>query len=89
MSFGTVVVAVFCPPAYFLIRKRWVAFVIHCVVYLLAVALLISLVGAIFGILLWFFGFAHAMWDLRVRVTDEIISKQAQAIAEKMKAQAS
>lgn len=84
MSFGMYGAAFFCSPLYFALRRRWVAAAAHGILYLLAVALIVSLIGAIFGVLLWFFGVAHATWDLRSVMMEQALQRQAELIAQKM-----
>ena len=74
------VLAVVCAPLYFFMRKRWVAGVIHSGIYLFA--LLTLLFG--FGVIIWFFGVLHAVWDLRTRMEEERIQRQATVMADKM-----
>lgn len=88
MSFGMVLCGIFCPPAYFALRGRWVVAAVHGVLYLLALLCVFSVIGFVFGVILWLFGYVHAMWDLRAVVTEKAIQRQAEAIAEKMQAAA-
>lgn len=84
MSFGTVLLGVFCPPAYFGLRGRWIACVVHSLLYLLAVVCILSVIGFLFGVIFWFFGFAHAMWDMRVVMAEQAMQRHAELIASKM-----
>ncbi len=81
MSFGMYLLAVFCSPAYFFVRKRWVAFGVHCVIYFSAL-LLLFVFGL--GVIPWFIGALHAVWDLRSVIREKEMQRQAQLIAEKM-----
>lgn len=88
MSFGMWVAAFVCSPLYFAIRRRWLAAIIHACLYMLAIALLISLIGAILAPVVWFFCLAHAMWDLRSVISQKAIQEQAEALAQKLQANA-
>lgn len=81
MSFGMDLVAFFCSPVYFLMRKRWGAFLLHCVLYVTA---LVTLMVFGLGIVFWFIGVAHAMWDLRSNLMESAMQRQAELIAQKM-----
>jgi hypothetical protein len=73
-------VAVFLPQLYFLIKGKWVGFIIHSIIGVVAIFLTITLVGAVVGIPLYFLSSVCAVWDLRKQLQME----QATAIAEKM-----
>lgn len=79
-NFGHLVLAILCPPLYFFIRGRWVAGIIHSGIYLLALITLIFGVGFLF----WLVGVTHAMWDVRVRLQEDAIQRQAEVLADKM-----
>ena len=80
-NFGHYLLAILCPPAYFLVRKRWVAGTLHAINYLFAIPMLI-----VFGIgvFMWALGAFHAAWDLRGRLQEEAIQRQAVVMAEKL-----
>ena len=80
--FGMGLIAIFCSPLYFLIRRRWGSFVINSILYLMG-WLTIWKFGL--GLIFWIIGIAHAMWDLRLKETHGLMEKQAELIAEKMK----
>jgi len=80
--FGMWMVGIFCSPLYFLIRKKWGAFILNSIFYLMG-WLTIWIFG--FGLIFWIIGIAHAMWDLRLKETHGLMEKQAELIAEKMK----
>lgn len=85
MSFGMVLLGIFCPPAYFGLRRRWIMCIVHSMLYLLAIACIISLIGFLFGVIFWFFGFAHAMWDVRVVIAEQAMRRQAELLAKEMR----
>ncbi len=74
--------AIFVPPLYFLIKKRWVACLIHSVLYLVALVYTMTIILAIVGIPLWFISATCAVWDLRKQLMEE----QATVMARKMAA---
>lgn len=84
MSFGMWLLAFFCAPAYFLVRRRWVAFIIHGCIYAMAVLLVFSVVGALAAPLFWLIGVAHAGWDMRAVLAEQAMQRQAELIAQKM-----
>jgi hypothetical protein len=79
-----VALAFFCPPAYFMVRKKWGAFFVQSFFYGCALLLLVTMVFAIIAPAFWLIGFAHAMWDLQSVLRDQAMAKQAELIAEKM-----
>lgn len=85
MSFGMYLFAFFCPPVYFACRRRWIASIIHGCLYMLALALVISLIGALFGVILWLLEVAHAMWDLKAIITENAIQHQAEVLAQQLR----
>lgn len=80
MSFGMLLLAFFLSPVYFAVRGRWVAAIINGIFYV--TALLTLIFG--FGIFIWLFCVAHAVWDLASHRQEQIIERQATAIAAKM-----
>jgi len=74
--------AFLCSPLYFLIRKKWGAFVINSILYLMG-WITIWIFGL--GLIFWFIGIAHAMWDLKFKVARTLMEEQAELIAKKMK----
>lgn len=80
--FGMLMVGIFCSPLYFLIRKKWGAFVINSILYLMG-WITIWIFGL--GLIFWIIGIAQAMWDLKAKETHSLMEKQAELIAEKMK----
>ena len=80
--FGMWLIAFLCSPLYFLIRKKWGAFILNLILYLMGwMTIFVFGIGLIF----WIIGIAHAMWDLRLKVTHSLMEKQAELIAKKMK----
>lgn len=73
-------IIIFCSPLYFIIRRRWGAFVLNTILYILAL-LTILLFGI--GIFFWLLAVGHAGWYLR----KELMEEQAQMIATKMAAE--
>jgi len=69
-------IIIFISPLYFLIRKKWGAFILNSILYLLACATLLFGIGFIF----WILAVGHAGWHLR----KEGMVEQAELIAKKM-----
>ena len=82
VGFSRVLVAFFCPPLYFLLRRRFIASVVHTCIYLLAIVTLIFGVGVFF----WAVGLLHACWDLAHLKQEQTIQRHATVIAEKLAA---
>ncbi len=72
--------AVFIPPLYFLIRGKWVSFIINSIFYGLACLFALSIVGLPVAPFFWIVAAAHAGFSLR----KEMMVEQATLIAEKM-----
>ncbi len=70
-------IIIFVSPLYFLIRKKWGAFVLNAILYTLA-WFTIFIFGI--GIIFWVLGVGHAGWHLR----KELMKEQAQMIASEM-----
>lgn len=79
--------AIFLPPLYFFIKGRWVSGIIHSVLWLIAVALCLSLLGAVVGFPLYFVSSICAVWDLRKRMVEEQATLMANKMAEAMRQQ--
>jgi|GEM_PF-6468132 UPF0716 family protein affecting phage T7 exclusion len=73
-------VAVFIPQLYFLIKGKWVSFIIHSIIGLIAIILICTMIGAVIGIPLYFVSSVCAVFDLR----KQLMNEHATAIAEKM-----
>jgi hypothetical protein len=69
-------IIILCPPLYLALRKKWGAFVLNAILYILAWATIVFFVGFIFYAL----AVGHAGWHLQ----RERMEEQAQLIAEKM-----
>jgi uncharacterized membrane protein len=68
---------IFIPPLYFILRKRWGAFVLNLILYILAWATVFFFgIGFIF----WALAVGHAGWHLR----KELMREHAKIIAEEM-----
>lgn len=80
--FGMYLAAFLCSPLYFLIRKKWGAFVLNSIFYLMG-WITIWIFG--FGLIFWIIGIVQAMLDLQRNVAHGLMEKQAELIAEKMK----
>lgn len=69
--------AFFVSPLYFLIKKKWLAFIVHSIIY--PIALFTILIFGV-GIFLWILLAVHALWDLRHQRDQEL----ARAMAKEM-----
>lgn len=78
-------VAVFIPPLYFFIKGRWIAGIIHSILYFFAIVLCISMVGVIVGFPLYLISAVCATWDLRKRLVEEQTTLLAKKMAEAMR----
>jgi hypothetical protein len=72
--------AVFISPLYFILRGRWVSFIINSIFYGIACVLALSIVGLPIAPFFWIVAAAHAGYSLR----KEMMVEQATLIAEKM-----
>ena len=68
--------AIFVPPLYFLLKKRWGAFLINAVLFGIGVATALFIIGIPF----WLASIFHAALDLR----KEFVEHHAQMVADKM-----
>lgn len=75
-------VAVFIPPLYFILRKKWGAFVLNAILYVIFLCTFIFGIGFIF----WVLAMGHAMWHLRKEVMKEHADMIADSIVAKTKA---
>ena len=62
------VLAILVPPLYFLIKKRWAAFVMTFGLMIISIFLLFSLYLAPLVPILWGFSAFIAVWDVRQKV---------------------
>ncbi|MBC7820639.1 MAG: hypothetical protein IAG10_27455 [Planctomycetaceae bacterium] len=76
-------VLLFVSPVYFLIRGKWLAFLLNAVLYSVACVFLISIIGAFIAPLFWALAVGHAGWHLR----KELMLEHANMIANAMAAQ--
>lgn len=66
----------FCSPLYFLLRQKWMGFIINSVLYGLALLFLLTFFLAFMTPVFWMFAVAHAGWVLR----DEMMQNHANAV---------
>lgn len=78
-------VAIFIPPLYFLVKKRWGAFIGSLVAFFFAVIFAIMMVLLPLSFILWGICSVVAVWDLRKRVAHENADMLATKMAEKMR----
>ena len=76
-------VVILISPLYFILRKKWGAFILNAILYILFLCtFLIFGIGFIF----WAIGVGHAAWHLRKEVMKEHANMIADAIVAKTKA---
>lgn len=78
-------VAIFIPPLYFLIKKRWLALLGSLVAFFFAVIFAIMMVLLPLSFILWGICSIVAVWDLRKRLVRESAEVLATKMAEKMR----
>ena len=87
----TYLVAVFIPPLYFLMKKKWVAFVVSSLLLVLSLFLAMTVVLIPVSLILWGLCAVLAIWDLRKALMHEhatiIAEKMASKMAETMRQQ--
>lgn len=81
-GFSMYLVAIFVPPLYFLMRKRFIAFIISLLLLFLAIPFLFVF-G--FGIFIWIGVALWAVFGLRGETTNAFIRQQATEIAKAIK----
>jgi hypothetical protein len=77
-------VAIFVPPLYFLIKKRWLALIGSMIAFFFAVIFAIMMILLPISFILWGICSVVAVWDLRKRIMHENADVLASKIAEKM-----
>ncbi len=75
----------FISPLYFLLRKKWGAFVINAFIYLAACICVISIIGIPFAVIPWSIALIHAVYYYRSEVRTQNVELLASKMAEKMK----
>ncbi|HEV2454051.1 MAG TPA: hypothetical protein VGY98_07305 [Verrucomicrobiae bacterium] len=65
------VLAIFIPPVYFLINRRWMAFAFTFAALICSIFLLAELFLAPLVVVLWFACAFFAVWDIQQRVLKE------------------
>jgi hypothetical protein len=76
--------AIFIPPLYFLIKKKWAAFIVTSLLFILSLFLAMTVVLLPATFVLWFLSAIVAVWDLRKSVMNEHAELLATKMAEKM-----
>jgi hypothetical protein len=80
-SFSLYLIALFCSPLYFLLRRRWGGFAFNLLLYLSAVVL----VWVFFiGVIPWMLGVTHAAWHIHGEIMERHMEKHAALIAERL-----
>jgi len=76
-------VAIFIPPLYFLLKKKWLAFIGSMIAFFFAFIFAVMFLIPV-TLILWALCSVVAVWDLRKRVMHENAEVLATEIAEKM-----
>ena len=77
-------IAIFVPPLYFLIKRRWLAFILSTFLFILSPFLLMTGILAPVALFFWFACAICALWHLRQQVTRENARILAEEMAAKM-----
>jgi hypothetical protein len=77
-------IALFVPPLYFIIKKKWLAFIVTGFLFFLSPFFLMTGLLAPVALFFWFASAMCAIWDLRKRVVRENAAIFAEELAAKM-----
>ncbi|MCL5745818.1 MAG: hypothetical protein M1541_18155 [Acidobacteria bacterium] len=80
--------AVLIPPLYFLMKKKWVGFIVSSFLLVLSVFLFMTVVLIPGALIAWALCSVVAVWDLRKQLMNEHATMIAEKMAEKMQQQA-
>ena len=80
-------VAVFIPPLYFLMKKKWLGFIVSSLLLVLSLFLAMTVVFIPVSLLLWGLCTVVAVFDLRKQLMQEHATVIAEKMAEKMRQQ--
>lgn len=86
MTFFHILLILFCSPAYFLIRGKWLGFLFNSVLYLIAIGLVITVVLAPGGFIFWLLGAMHGSFSFRRDMLEHHATLTAQRMATAMQA---
>jgi hypothetical protein len=78
-------IALFVPPLYFIIKKKWLAFIVSSALFFLSIIFCMMVVLAPLALILWLLCSVCAVWDLRKRLVREHAAIFAEQVAEKMR----
>lgn len=78
-------VAIFIPPLYFLIKKRWLGFIVSSFLLVLSFFLAMTVVMLPVALILWALCAVCAVWNLRKQLVRESAEVLATKMAEKMR----
>ncbi|MBU0700385.1 hypothetical protein KKE26_03695 [bacterium] len=65
------IIAAFLPPVYFFIKKQPIAGVVHSIICFISIILVITTIGVVVGISLWFISTVCAVWDMHKRIVEK------------------
>jgi hypothetical protein len=78
--------AIFVPPLYFIIKKKWLAFIVSSALFFLSLIFSMMVVLAPIALILWLLCSVCAVWDVRKALMLEHATIIADKMAEKMAA---
>lgn len=78
-------IVLFISPLYFLIRKKWLGFILNLILYGIAVVFLVTIIFAWVGFLFWILAVGHAGWHIKQENMEKHADMVATKMAEKMK----
>lgn len=78
-------VAILMPPLYFLIKKRWLGFIVSSFLLVLSFFLAMTVVMLPVALILWMLCAVCAVWNLRKHLVHESAEVLATRMAEKMR----
>ncbi len=82
-------IAIFFPPLYFMMKKKWLAFGVTAFLAILSFFFFMMVVFAPVAFILWALSSICAVWDLRKQVMHEHANSFAQKMADAMRQQQS
>jgi len=77
--------AIFVPPLYFLIKKRWAGFIVSSILLVISLFLAMTVVLLPVALILWAVCSVCAVWNLRKALVHENANLLATKMAEKMR----
>jgi hypothetical protein len=80
---------IFIPPLYFLIRQKWLGFILNSILYGVALLCIVSMVGIMLAPIFWILSVGHAGFTYRREMmmhhADMVATKMAEKMAETLR----